>query len=246
MYEIGFFNEEKVIPKTLEQSKREDEMWYLDNGASNHMTGERSYFSEIKENITRKVKFGDGSYVNINGKGSILFEAKTGEHKLLTDIYYIPELRSNILSLEQAIEQKCDVRIGEHTLLTDIYYIPELRSNILSLEQAIEQKCDVRMKEDYLTLRDPTGTLIVKVLRAFNQFYKTTLKVEKPTCLHGREGLVVVNNSHHNDHDHVRTGGSNEDDFDSDHNITDADQHQPVQPEQHVQAEQLVQLEEHV
>ena len=212
MHEIGFLNEEKVIPKTMEQSKREDEMWYLDNGASNHMTGERSYFSKIKENITRKVKFGDGSYVNINGKGSILFEAKTGEHKLLTDIYYIPELRSNILSLEQAIEQKCDVR----------------------------------MKEDYLTLRDPTGTLIVKVLRAFYQFYKTTLKVEKPTCLHGREGLVVVINSHHNYHDHVRTGGSNEDDFDSDHNITDADQHQPVQPEQHVQAEQLVQLGEHV
>ena len=62
-------------------------MWYLDNGASNHMTGERSYFSELNESIKGKVKFGDGSCVDNNGKGSILFEAKTTEHKLLTDIY---------------------------------------------------------------------------------------------------------------------------------------------------------------
>ena len=51
MHETVLLNEEKVIPKTLEQSKREDGMWYLDNGASNHMMGDISYFSEFKENI---------------------------------------------------------------------------------------------------------------------------------------------------------------------------------------------------
>lgn len=40
--------------------------------ASNHMTGEISYFSEINESIKGKVKFGDGSYVDINGKGLII------------------------------------------------------------------------------------------------------------------------------------------------------------------------------
>ena len=78
MHEVVFLNEEKVMPRKLETNKEEG-MWYLDNGASNHMTGERSYFSELNENIKGKVKFGDGSYVDINGKGSILFEAKTGE-----------------------------------------------------------------------------------------------------------------------------------------------------------------------
>lgn len=61
--------------------------------ASNHMTGEISYFFEINENIKGKVKFGDGSYVDINGKGLIIFEAKTGEQKMITGIYYIPELK---------------------------------------------------------------------------------------------------------------------------------------------------------
>lgn len=66
MLEVVFLNEEKVIPKKLEADKKEDGVWYLDNGASNHMTGERSYFSEINENIKGKVKFGDGSYVDNN------------------------------------------------------------------------------------------------------------------------------------------------------------------------------------
>ena len=56
------------------------------------------------------MKFGDGSCVDINGKGSILFEAKTREHRLLTDIYYIPDLMSNILSLGKLLNK--DVMLG--------------------------------------------------------------------------------------------------------------------------------------
>ena len=33
MLEIVFLNEEKVIPKSLDTSKKGDDMWYLDNGA---------------------------------------------------------------------------------------------------------------------------------------------------------------------------------------------------------------------
>ena len=66
------------------------------------MTGVRSFFSELNENIRGKLKFGDGSCVDIGGKGSIIFEGKNGEQTLLPDIYFIPDLRSNILSLGQA------------------------------------------------------------------------------------------------------------------------------------------------
>uniref|UniRef100_A0A0D3AZ25 Uncharacterized protein n=1 Tax=Brassica oleracea var. oleracea TaxID=109376 RepID=A0A0D3AZ25_BRAOL len=33
MHEVVFLNEEKVIPKTLDISKKEEGVWYLDNGA---------------------------------------------------------------------------------------------------------------------------------------------------------------------------------------------------------------------
>ncbi|GJY82725.1 uncharacterized mitochondrial protein-like protein [Tanacetum coccineum] len=75
------------------------------------MTCNYSYFLELNENITRRVRFGEGSYVSINGKGSILFQGKNGEQKLLKDIYYIPTLRSNVISLGQAKISGYDISI---------------------------------------------------------------------------------------------------------------------------------------
>ncbi|GJT28063.1 uncharacterized mitochondrial protein-like protein [Tanacetum coccineum] len=67
-------NEEKYTPPKCESNTDEDDVWYFDNGANNHMTGNYSYFSELDENITGRVRFEDGSCVSIKGKGSILFQ----------------------------------------------------------------------------------------------------------------------------------------------------------------------------
>lgn len=55
------------------------DMWYLDNGASNHMTGDLQKFRIPDEAITGRVRFGDGSTVEIKGKGMILFQCKIGD-----------------------------------------------------------------------------------------------------------------------------------------------------------------------
>lgn len=42
-------------------------LWYLDNVASNRMSGKKSKFHVLDEQITGRVKFGDGSTVEIKG-----------------------------------------------------------------------------------------------------------------------------------------------------------------------------------
>ncbi|KAF2320627.1 hypothetical protein GH714_029256 [Hevea brasiliensis] len=78
--------------------------WYLDTGATNHMTGDKHCFVEIDDSICGKVKFGDGSVIDIQGFGSVMFQCKNGEHLTLTNVYYIPKLKSNIISLGQIDE----------------------------------------------------------------------------------------------------------------------------------------------
>ena len=71
------------------------------------MTGCRKWFSELDETMTGKVNFGDGSMVDIKGKGTVLFQCQTGEHRLLSWVYFIPGLCSNIISLGQLDEHGC-------------------------------------------------------------------------------------------------------------------------------------------
>jgi hypothetical protein len=73
--------------------------WVLDTGATNHMTGTCTIFSELNTSVTGTVKFGDGSVVYIEGKGTVLFACKSGEHRRLDGVYYIPRLTTNIVSL---------------------------------------------------------------------------------------------------------------------------------------------------
>ena len=99
--------EEKVVPEEIEKKKT---IWFLDMGASNHMTGCRSWFSELKESRTGMVKFGDGSLVEIKGRGDVMLQCENGDHCILSDVYFIPKLKSNIISLGQLDDRAVKLR----------------------------------------------------------------------------------------------------------------------------------------
>ena len=47
-------NEEKVYPNQLRENN-DDNMWYLDNGASNHKIGLKGLFVELDEKVIGQV-----------------------------------------------------------------------------------------------------------------------------------------------------------------------------------------------
>ena len=65
------------------------------------MTEGREFFSELNSDVRGSVKFGDASAVEIKGVGSVVFTAKTGDHLLLTYVYYVPVPRNSIIILGQ-------------------------------------------------------------------------------------------------------------------------------------------------
>jgi transposase InsO family protein len=93
--------EAKVFAQLDGGGEHDPAMWILDTGATNHMTGSRSAFAELDTAVTGTVRFGDGSVVRIEGRVTVLFSCRFGEHRGIAGVYYIPRLTANIVSLGQ-------------------------------------------------------------------------------------------------------------------------------------------------
>jgi hypothetical protein len=72
--------EEKVFAALGNGAERDSCRWVLDTDASNHMSGCRGEFSCIDGGTVGTVKFTNGSVVDIEGVGIILYECKNGDH----------------------------------------------------------------------------------------------------------------------------------------------------------------------
>jgi hypothetical protein len=101
---VVHLEEGKLFVQLGENGGSDSARWIMDSSATNHMTGVRAVFSKIDLRVHDTVHFGDGSVTNIEGCGTILIKCKTGGHKALTGVYYIPRLKANIVSLGQMEE----------------------------------------------------------------------------------------------------------------------------------------------
>lgn len=102
-------NEEKIKPSLGDGEEWYSDMWYLNTSTSNHMIGCKDTFADLDSSVKGLVRFGDGFVGDIQGHSTILFQTKTNEHKVLTDIYYIPRLRGNVVGLGQLDEHDCKI-----------------------------------------------------------------------------------------------------------------------------------------
>jgi hypothetical protein len=111
------------------------ESWYLDTSAMNHMMGRGNVLSELDRAMQGTVKFGDGSIINIYGKGTIIFSGHHGEHKVLTGVYWIPRLKNSIISIGQIDEG------GTHVLIEGgVLWVSDQRHRLLARVQRTENR----------------------------------------------------------------------------------------------------------
>jgi len=80
------------------------------------MTGCRASLADLDESVRGAVRFGDGSTMEICGIRAVTMVGKNQEHRVLTEVYFIPSLRCNIVSLGQLEEAGCRVEIDKGVL----------------------------------------------------------------------------------------------------------------------------------
>lgn len=68
------------------------------------MCGDSTLFHELDETFRHSVKLGNNTKMDVMGKGNIKL-LLGGVNLMITKVYYIPQLRNNLLSIEQLREK---------------------------------------------------------------------------------------------------------------------------------------------
>lgn len=149
--------EELVLMEEAKQEEVQDETWFLDSGCSNHMTGNKEWFTKrcckhairlvtLDEAFKHVVRLGNDSRISVQGKGNIKLKMR-GLTQLITNVYFVPKLQT-ILSFGQLQEKDLSVVIQKGAC--NIYHSSkglimktEMTSNRMFALQAapIIQKC---------------------------------------------------------------------------------------------------------
>ena len=75
------------------------EVWYLDSRAGNHMSGKNERFVKLVEGVQGDVRLGDSSKLPTKCKGKIRICQRNGVLQFISNVYYVPNMKSNILSI---------------------------------------------------------------------------------------------------------------------------------------------------
>ena len=83
-------------------SKKQRGKWLIDSGASSHMNSDKNDFKKLLfYDVPKKVKVGDGKYVEALGEGTIDIEVRIGSKvkmRRLKNGLYVPSLAYSLLS----------------------------------------------------------------------------------------------------------------------------------------------------
>ena len=82
------------------------DIWYVDSGASNHMTYHQNWFSEMKEpSKPGYVKIGDDTMHPIKHVGNVPLTLEDGKEKYMFDVLHVPTIKKKLILVGQMVEQ---------------------------------------------------------------------------------------------------------------------------------------------
>jgi hypothetical protein len=85
------------------------DLWLLDNECNNHMTCNKELISSIDTSIKFEITLGDDSQVKSLRKGILSVLTKQDQKKDIHHVYYIPNLKKNLIGVGQLMEHEYDV-----------------------------------------------------------------------------------------------------------------------------------------
>ena len=91
-------------------SSASSKVWYIESGASWHMTGIRECFSDYQEErMNFQITMGNKAKCSPVGRGNVVFKTEAGERLRATNMLHVPGLGMNLLSVSQLQSKGYDI-----------------------------------------------------------------------------------------------------------------------------------------
>ena len=104
----------EMLLMTHVEKALDETTWFLDSGCSNHMCWHKEFFSEMDESFRKFVKLGNNSSIDVVGKGKVHLQINQLS-QIITEVFYIPELKNNILNIGQLQEKGLGIVFRNNT-----------------------------------------------------------------------------------------------------------------------------------
>jgi hypothetical protein len=85
-------------------------IWYIDSGASSHMTGVREHLTDLRDTEVRmEIALGDDTLVRVVGIGTVTFQRDSMPPISFRDVLYVPGLKKNLISVSTLQDRGLEV-----------------------------------------------------------------------------------------------------------------------------------------
>ncbi|VFQ83594.1 unnamed protein product [Cuscuta campestris] len=92
-------DENKLFMAVADAVEMPNDVWFVDSGCSNHMCFNKEMFKELDESYKFEVKLGNNNAIQIEGRGVVEVKNCHGILNHIHDVYFIPKLAYNLLSV---------------------------------------------------------------------------------------------------------------------------------------------------
>ena len=86
------------------------DLWLLDSNCNNHMIGNKSLFSSLDSSVVMNIKLGGDILIPAKVKGAVPVFTKKNEKKFIHEVFYVPHLNVNLITMGQLLHNNYDLR----------------------------------------------------------------------------------------------------------------------------------------
>eukprot|EP00253_Pinus_taeda_P009733 PITA_09733 len=171
-------------------------VWYLDSGASFHMSGDKNLFSTLEEkDLQMRIEMGDDGKYRVSSEATVVFQREHGAPLTLTDVKYVPSLKKNLVFVAMLEDKGYDVVFSKgNVFLRHIVYYDVTKDARKKLDPTAELGILVGYTDtphNYGVYLPTTQRTLVHRVLTFDEQKSMHLSLERELELHAEEELSI-------------------------------------------------------